>query len=143
MWPYRSMVATWRPMSDVLSQLERWARNATGWRGSGNFPPVRIVGTDEALVLTAEVPGIELSELELSITGDTLTIKGERKADESVPEANYHRRERLWGPFARSVTLPERVKSDEIKASYTDGVLRVVMPKAPEARTRKIDVSVK
>ena len=143
MWPYRSLVSTWRPMSDVLSQLERWARNTTGWRGSSNFPPVRIVDTDEALVLTAEIPGIELSDIDLSITGDTLTIKGERKADESVPEANYHRRERFWGRFTRPVPLPERVKTDEIKADYSDGVLRVVMPKAAEARTRKIDVDVK
>jgi HSP20 family protein len=148
MWPYGSTTLPWRPMADVVSQLERWmtpwARTVGAlWRGSSNFPPVRIVSNDDALVLCAEIPGINLSDLELTVTGDTLTIKGERKADETVPEAQYHRRERLSGHFARSVTLPERVQNEKISATYTDGVLRVVMPKAPEARTRKIQVGVK
>ncbi len=148
MWPYKTGLAQWRPMSDVVNQLERmvapWAR-AVGsiWRGSGNFPPVRITGTDEALVLEAEIPGVNLSDIDVSITGDALTIRGERKEDESVPDAQYHRHERLTGHFARTVTLPERVNNERVSATYTDGVLRVTMPKAPEARTRKIEVGVK
>jgi len=144
MWPYRS----WRPFGDLLSEAGRlfqpwWRLAEAPWRGSSNFPPVRISSTDDTLVLTAEIPGIQLSDLDLSITGDTLTIKGERRPDETVPQSSYHRRERLMGHFARSVTLPERVDAEKVSASYTDGVLCVTMPKAPEARTRKIDVAVK
>ena len=131
-------------MADAQRLLHPWWRLAqTTWRGSSNFPPVRISVTDDALVVTAEIPGVVLGDLDLSITGDTLVIKGERRPDETVAESGYHRRERLMGHFARSVTLPERVNVDEVAASYTDGVLRITMPKAPEAKTRKIGVSVK
>ena len=148
MWPYQSGGSTWRPLGDLLAEAQRllspwWRVAETTWRGSSNFPPARITGTDDALVLTAEVPGIQLADLDLTITGDALTIKGERRPDETVAEASYHRRERLTGHFARSVTLPERVDAERITASYADGVLRVTMPKAPEARTRKIEVAVK
>lgn len=147
MWPYwRRARGYWQPFDSLVSAAERLLAPTYGhrlWRGSSNFPPVTIMGTDGELVLTAEVPGIHLSDLDLSITGDTLTIRGERRPDETVPEASYHRQERPTGHFARSVTLPEKVDADKITATYTDGVLRVVMPKAPEARTRKIDVGVK
>ena len=138
----------WLPFGDLFSEAQGlahpwWRLAQTTWRGSSNFPPVRISTTDDALVLTAEIPGIELSDLDVSITGDALTIKGERRPDESVAEASYHRHERLVGHFARSVTLPERVDPGKITAAYTDGVLRLTMSKAPEARTRKIDVTVK
>jgi HSP20 family protein len=147
MWPYRGGQTVWRPLGDLFSEVQRalhpwWRFAETTWRGSSNFPPVRITSTDDTLILTAEIPGIKLSDLDLTITGDALTIKGERRPDETVAEASYHRRERLTGHFARSVTLPERVDPDRITASYTDGVLWVTMPKAPEARTRKIDVAV-
>ena len=148
MWPYwRSQPGTWGPLGELLSTADRLLGRAlrpgaAGWRGSSNFPPVAITGTEEQLVVTAEIPGVILGDLDLSIPGDTLTIKGERCADETIPSASYHRRERLLGHFARSVTLPERVDAEGVTATYTDGVLRVVLPKAPEARTRKIDVGV-
>jgi len=145
MWPNRGGPSVWRPLSELISEAQRafhpwWRLAGTTWRGSSDFPPVRISSTDDTLVLTAEIPGIQLSDLDLSVTGDTLTIKGERRPDETVPEADYHRRERLTGHFARSVTLPERVDPERISAAYIDGVLCVTMPKAAEARTRTIQV---
>lgn len=148
MWPFFGSVPAvgWRPVDSLLSAADRVLGPLTRhvvWRGSGSFPPVRITSTDDTLVLTAEVPGVQVADIELSITGDTLTIKGERRPDESVPEAGYHRRERLTGHFARSVTLPERVENAKVSATCTNGVLRVVMPKVPEARTHKVQVGVK
>ena len=135
----------WRPAGDLFTEAQRlfspwWRVLQTTWRGSSNFPPVVITSTDEALVVRAEIPGVKLEDLEVNLTGDTLTIKGERRPDETIPEASYHRRERLTGHFARSVTLPERVDPDRVSATYTNGILRVVMPKVPEARSRRIEV---
>lgn len=109
-------------------------------RGTGTFPPLDIRVDAESVLVTAELPGVALESLDLSITGDTLSLKGERKAPE-VPEDRYHRRERSFGHFARLVSLPERVDADKIQATLKDGVLRVRLPKAASAKPRTIQVT--
>ena len=148
MWSSFDITPRWRPLTRLLSEAERLlgpvsAITGSSWRGSGTFPPVRITATEDAIVATAEIPGVNMADLDLSITGDTLTIKGERRPDETVPESSYHRRERPTGHFARSVTLPERVDAEKVSATYELGLLRITMPKAPEARTRKIEIGAK
>ena len=99
--------------------------------------------TDNEVVLKASVPGVKPGELDVSISGDVLTIKGERKEEREVKEENYLRRERTVGSFARSVTLPLPVKMESITAEFENGVLTITMPKAEEVKPKQIKIQTK
>lgn len=104
------------------------------------FPLVNVTQNENESVLHAELPGVELKDLDITVNGTTLTLKGERKFDSSVPEEKYYRRERSAGPFGRSVELPHKVDLEKVEASLKDGVLTVRLPKAPEIKPRRIEV---
>ena len=109
-------------------------------RSAGVFPAINVSEDAESVYVRAELPGIEADDLEITMENDTLTISGERKpaaADESV---SYHRREREWGAFRRSLALQTRVDSAKVQARYTDGILTVILPKAAEARPKQITI---
>jgi len=106
---------------------------------SRRFPLTNVYETAESVVVEVAVPGVSVAELELSVTGDTLTLKGERKPE--LPEgATYVGKERHHGPFSRAVALPRSVDATQAKAEYADGILTVALPKAPEAKARTIQV---
>ena len=106
------------------------------------FPPVNVWQHEDEVLVEAELPGLKAGDLDISVSGDEMTLKGQR--DEAEQQgATYHRRERGTGSFARVVKLPVEVQADGVEASLTDGVLLVRLPKAPEARPRKIEVKVK
>jgi HSP20 family protein len=109
-------------------------------QGTSTFPPLDIRHDAENVYVIAELPGIALESLDLSITGDALSIKGERKAPE-VAEEKFHRRERTFGHFARLVSLPDPVDADKIRATLKDGILRVTLPKSEAAKPRQIKVT--
>lgn len=109
-------------------------------RGTSTFPPLDIRHDAENVYVVAELPGVPLETLDVSIRGDTLAIKGERKAPE-VAEEKFHRRERPWGHFNRLVSLPDRVEGEKIRAQLKDGILRVTLPKAESAKPRQIKVA--
>ena len=96
--------------------------------------------TDSDIVLTAAVAGVKPEDLDISIQGDILTIKGESRSDEEVNEESYLRRERRFGSFFRQVQLPKPVRSDGADATFENGVLKLRLPKSEEARERKIPV---
>jgi HSP20 family protein len=99
--------------------------------------------TDENLVVTTDMPGVKPENLDISITGDVLTIKGETRMEEEVKQENYHRRERRYGAFNRSVTLPVPVDADQAEARFKDGVLTLTIPKAEEAKPKVIKIKSK
>ncbi|MCK4300695.1 MAG: Hsp20/alpha crystallin family protein [Planctomycetes bacterium] len=106
---------------------------------SRRFPPINVYETDEEVVVRAEVPGVSVAELDLSVTGDTLALAGERRLE--LPEgASFLAQERQHGRFRRVVALPRSVDAQEAKAEYVDGVLTVRLRKAPGARPRTIEV---
>ena len=92
-------------------------------------------------MLKAELPGLERSDIDLTVENSTLTIRGERKRDGTVPEDRYHRLERAYGAFTRSFTLPNTVDGAKVRAEYRDGVLSVTLPTREEARPRQIEVA--
>jgi HSP20 family protein len=104
---------------------------ARGWN-----PKVDIFEEDDQFVVKAELPGVEKDKIAIDINGRVLTVKGERASENEVKEKNYYRRECAYGTFQRSFTLPNETDSEQIKAEYKDGVLRVSIPK-PEARQPK------
>jgi HSP20 family protein len=96
--------------------------------------------TDKDIELTVELPGIEPKDVDISISGNVLTIKGEKKVEKEDKDKNYHRVERSYGSFMRSVELPAGVAPDAIKAAVNNGVLKVTVPKPADAEAKKIQV---
>jgi HSP20 family protein len=140
-------VVRFDPFRDITSlrdEMNRLFTRTLGDSGSGVAswtPAVDVFDTADAIVLRAEVPGLTTDDFDIEVDGDVLTLSGERTFEESVEEGRYHRIERSYGRFARSVTLPQNVKADEISAHLDDGVLTVRVPKADEVRPRRIAVT--
>jgi HSP20 family protein len=105
-------------------------------------PPVDIYETEDAIVLKAELPGIDPEDVEVRVEDNTLYLKGERKYEKEVNEQNYHRIERSYGSFARSFTLPNSINAEKVKAEYKDGLLTLTMPKREEAKPKTIKIDV-
>jgi HSP20 family protein len=134
------------PVSNLLTlqtELERFLRNPAirlGVSGPGDFPPVNIFDDGDGIVVMAEIPGMDLASLNVSGQSHTLTIKGERKRETVGDAAGYHRRERPFGQFSRSVQLPDELDLHKAAARYEAGVLTVRVPKAESAKPRQIAV---
>jgi len=140
------MVSVYRdPFLALQHELERMLTGAFGSAGpttTGVYPAVDVFDAGEEFVVKAELPGVKPADVEIDVHEDTLTLRGERKLGEPENEAAYHRRERQEGRFRRVVRIPARLAADEARAEYRDGVLTVRLPKAKEARPRRVDISV-
>jgi HSP20 family protein len=108
--------------------------------GDGITPPIDVHETPDELVVTAALPGVKADDLEITITGQTLTLRGELKADETVERDQYLYRERRYGAFSRSLQLPTRVEGDKADADFADGILTLRIPKAEEVKPRQIRI---
>ena len=137
-----------RDLTSMRDEMDRMLESFLGrpnlrpWEGNLVVPPVDIEETSEAFTFRADLPGIDPKDTKVSLNGDTLTIRGERKRSSEKKEGAFHRTERAYGSFERVFTLNAPVQSDQIKAGYKDGVLEIVVPKAEQARTREIEVHV-
>jgi HSP20 family protein len=143
-------IIRWDPFRDLVTLRDKMNRlfeeTFTG-RGekkdlvSGTWSPsVDIYETENALVLSAEVPGMKEDEIEIKIEDNTLILQGERKFEKETKEENYHRIERSYGSFYRSFTLPNSIDQDKIQAVHENGVLKITMPKKPELKPKKVKV---
>jgi HSP20 family protein len=101
---------------------------------------VDIYETENEVVLTAEIPGVDEKDIEIKVEDSTLTLKGERKFEKETKEENYHRIERAYGSFFRSFTLPAYVDQDKIEAEHENGVLKIRMPKKAELKPKKVKI---
>ena len=130
----------WDEMFRLNRDMGRLFRPVGESSRAGVFPPLNVYDDGESIVVRAEIPGISPEDLEVQATANSLTLKGERKREESAEHSSYHRREREHGVFSRSLNLSQPVNPDKIQASYKLGVLEVVLPKADEARPRKVEL---
>jgi len=104
------------------------------------FPAVELAESDKEFVLAAEIPGMSKEHVDISIEDNVLTLKGEKKFETEEEHDRMHIRERRYGKFERSFTLPRNVDAGKIKAEYQDGVVEIHMPKGPDAQGRKIEI---
>ncbi len=104
-------------------------------------PSLDLSDTGDSLVAELEVPGMDSKDIDISITGNVLTVSGEKKRKREEKEHNYHLVERSYGNFVRSVRLPSTVDPDRVEASYKDGILTITMDKVEQAKTKKIEVN--
>ncbi|QLH39843.1 MAG: Hsp20/alpha crystallin family protein [Defluviicoccus sp.] len=108
---------------------------------SAEFPPINIWRSTDGVVVTAEIPGIALETVDLTVHQNTLTLKGRREPDVKEPDVSYHRRERTYGPFSRSIALPFAVDSEKVRASAQNGILTIELPRPETDKPRKIKIN--
>ena len=140
-------ITKWDPFRDLLNlqgEMTRLFGRAYGDEAEGArtswAPPIDIYETPEAYRVVAELPGSSPDEVDVTVNEGTLTIKGERKFYNEVNEENFHRVERRFGAFQRLVSLPQQVHADKVEASFDKGVLTVSIPKAEQAKPRRIEI---
>jgi HSP20 family protein len=107
------------------------------------YPSVDISETEKDLFITAELPGLEAKDVNVSLSGDLLVIKGEKKKEKEEKDEHHHYVERYSGSFQRSLRLPVDVQFDKVEATFQKGVLKISLPKAEEARKKSIEIKVK
>jgi len=112
-----------------------------GW--SIASPAIDMYQTDNDIVVKASIPGIKAEEVQINVTGDILTLKGEMKQEEERKDQAWHIREQRFGSFERSVVLPTDVKSDKAEAVFENGILTITLPKADEVKPRTINIKAK
>jgi len=112
----------------------------TGLEHARVFPPINISEDENQVVVRAELPGISGDQIELSLTGDQLILRGERRTTHSGEKINYHRKEREEGVFRRIINLPTRVDSEKVEALSKNGVLTIKIAKAEEVKPRQVSI---
>jgi len=131
----------WDPFAE-MRQLQRQMNRLfeRHYPGSVDFPPVNIWTNEDDVVLTAEIPGVNVDDLDISVQGNVLTLKGSQKEEQLNENETYHRRERATGNFQRSWRLPFNVDKDNIDAKLEKGVLKLTLPRAEQDKPKKIEV---
>jgi HSP20 family protein len=134
----------WREVDRLQQEMNRLFENYTPARvrSAAGYPAMNVWGSEEGLKVTAELPGLSSDDLDISVVGQTLTVNGLRKRDEVPEDARYHRQERGFGKFSRSIQLPYIVDVKQVEATFKDGVLHIDLPRAEEDKPRKIAVKV-
>ena len=137
----RNRGALARPRSDLFNWFLEEFTLPDLWTAEQEWvPPFDISETENEIVVKAEVPGMEVKDIDITLTDGLLTIRGERQLEKEDKRENYHRIERQFGSFSRSFNLGEKVKADGIEAAYKDGLLTVTLPKVEESKPKKIEV---
>lgn len=142
-------LAKWNPFKeliDVRDDFDRlvdriFSRDFDLWEG-GRTPSIDVYEEGDNIVVKAEIPGVKKEDISVSLTGDTLTITGKKSEEKEVKRENYYRKEIRSGAFSRSLTLPVQIDKDKVKAKYKDGVLELVLPKAPEEKEKEVKIKV-
>jgi HSP20 family protein len=143
----------WRPFRGELTPMRRemddlWNRffgEAPFYRGLAEewSPSIDLSETKDSFVVKAELPGLDAKDVEVSISGNLLTIRGEKKKEEEEKDEHHYRSERYYGSFQRVFQLPTNLKADKVEASFDKGVLKVTLPKVEEAKKKQIEVKIK
>jgi HSP20 family protein len=138
--PFRDMVSMRKDMDRLIDEFFSVPATAqTGW----GLPMVDMYQTDENIVVKATLPGLDPKDLDIQVTGDVLTIRGEVKTEEVEEGAKYHIREHRYQSFSRSMNLPSAVIADKASAEMKNGILTLTMPKAKESKPKVITVKAK
>lgn len=132
----------WEEMNRMQREINRLFSSdmPSPFRPAPGFPAMNIWTSEDGAIVTAEVPGIEIKDLEISVVGETLTLSGERKAEEVKEDMRYHRQERGQGEFTRTIELPFPIDANKVEAVLEKGILIVNLPRTEAAKPKKIAV---
>jgi HSP20 family protein len=142
-------VTRWNPAAAYLTRepvsrlLDNFFNDLQGEEVSnrGWMPPVDIQETEDAYKLHAELPGLTKDDINITLENNVLRLSGERKFEKEVQKESYHRIERTYGAFSRAFALPQQVDADGVQAAFENGILTITVPKAEQAKPRKISIS--
>ncbi len=145
-----SNLIRWEPAREMMTLREAMDRlfddaftRPLSLRDAWSVPAIDMYQTDDEIVVKAALPGIKADEVQINITGEVLTLKGEMKHEEEKKEKAWHMREQRWGAFERSIVLPTDVVADKAKAEFENGILTVTLPKADEVKPKVINIKAK
>ena len=145
-----SNLIRWEPAREMMTLREAMDRlfddaftRPLSLRDAWSVPAIDMYQTDDEIVVKAALPGIKPDEVQINVTGEVLTLKGEMKHEEDKKEKAWHIHEQRWGSFERSVVLPNDVVSDKAKAEFENGVLTITLPKAEEVKPKVINIKAK
>jgi HSP20 family protein len=147
----RTAMTRWNPTANFVAQRDPFARLLDSFLGENLYPSedvsnrtwmpaVNIRETDGAFYVEAELPGMTKEDIEITLENNILKLSGERRFEKDTKEESYHRVERSYGSFLRTFSLPSQVSAEGVKASFKEGVLTIEIPKAEEAKPRKIAI---
>ncbi|MGB9720155.1 MAG: Hsp20/alpha crystallin family protein [bacterium] len=146
----KNVLKLWEPFQDLVrfdddfdhiydSMVRRFfAPEVRSW-----MPAIDIAENNGNIEVRAEIPGVNKEDLKVTVDGDLLSISGERKKESETKDKKFHRIERYYGRFSRTINLPYSVEADKVKASYKDGILNITLPKPESVKTKEIEVEVK
>ena len=140
---YGSLESPWQEMERLRREMNRlFDRTFTvpETRASRGYPSLNMWTSEDGVVVTAELPGLDPENIDISVEGDTLILSGDRQPEALHEGGTYHRRERRHGKFNRAIQLPCQVESDKVEAVFEKGVLHISLPRAEEEKPRKIAI---
>lgn len=139
-WP--GSLDPFAPLRVMARELDRLMGRQQEYQqvGGGVYPPINVYSGSDDMVVQCELAGVKREDLDLSITGETLVIKGAKHSAAKDDEVRYERRERGVGEFSRTVVLPDRVEPSKVEANFKNGILTIRLPKAEAAKPRQIRV---
>ena len=146
-----SSIIRWEPAREMMTLREAmdrlfddaFTRPLSLAGNNWSIPAVDMYQTDNEVVVKAALPGIKADEVQINVTGEVLTLKGETKQESETKEKAYHIREQRWGSFERSLVLPTEVVADKAKADFENGILTITLPKAEEVKPKTISIKTK
>lgn len=132
----------WREIRQLREEFDRMMnrRGSSSITRPSEFPAVNIWSNDEAVIVTAELPGVQVDEVNLTVQHDQLTIRGKRGSHECGENEIYHRRERGFGEFVRTIGLPFAVDSEKVDATFSNGILKISLPRAEADKPKQISI---
>ena len=140
----------WEPMREMMTLREAMDRlfddaftRPLSMSGVSAAPAIDMYQTEDDVVVKATLPGLKAEDVDITITGETLTLRGEYKQEDERKDSNYHIRERRSGSFQRAILLPTDVKADKAKADFENGILTITMPIAEEVKPKSITIKAK
>jgi HSP20 family protein len=146
-----SNLTRWEPVREMMTLREAmdrlfddaFTRPLNLRDGGWSTPAIDMYQTDDEVVVKAAIPGFKADEVQINVTGDVLTLRGETKHEQETKNKAWHIHEQRWGSFERSITLPTDVKAEKASADFEDGVLTITLPKAEEVKPKTITVKAK
>ena len=136
------MPSIWQEMDQLQREMNRIFDASSKRRvfNSPSYPAINMWGNEEGQLISAEMPGVHPDDLNIDVTGDALCISGTRKPDDTARDTTYHRRERNYGSFNRTIQLPFMVDTNKVEASFKNGILLIFLPRAEADKPRKVEI---
>lgn len=137
-----STPSIWREMERMQREMNRLFTDytPTRYRSASSYPVMNLWADEESVIIRAELPGLKPDDLDISIDEGDLTLSGRRTPEEMPEDATYHRQERNYGSFTRSIRLPFKIEADDVEATMKNGVLTLMLPRAEEDKPKKITI---